>query len=192
MDSEFTQNITRRLDKPLVLTGLSGAGKTRLGRRLAGALGLDFVDSDEEIEKAARCSVSEIFEKFGEPYFRDGERRVILRLLDGGVRVISTGGGALMTKETAGAVWRDAISIWVRAELPVILERTARTNHRPLLRGDNAEAILKKMMHERYPVYEQADIVVESHNGPAQAILNQTLQKLDDYLRRPRDDKGAA
>lgn len=183
-DDDIICEIRDRLDRPLVLIGLMGSGKTRIGKALAGALGLPFVDSDDEIEKAAGMPIADIFDRFGEPYFRDGERRVIERLLDGGVRVIATGGGAVMHPETAEKVWEDTISIWVRAEMPVMLERTARSDRRPLLRNGNPEEILSALAETRYPVYGKADIAVDSHNGPVEAILNQALVKLRDHIRR--------
>lgn len=176
------QEVRRRLDKPLTLIGMMGSGKTRIGRALAGALDLPFFDSDDEIEKAAGMSVSDIFEKFGEPYFRDGEQRVIARLLKVGPCVLATGGGAVMRPETASIIWMDTVSIWVKADMSVMLERTSRSDRRPLLRNGDPEEILRGMMEKRYPVYEKADIVVESHNGPVEAILTQTLNKLLDFL----------
>lgn len=183
-DGDIAARVRARLNRPLVLVGMMGAGKTRIGRALAQALDLGFTDSDDEIEKAAGMSVADIFEKFGEDYFRDGERRVIERLLSGGVRVVATGGGAVMNSDTAEKIWNDTISIWIRAEMPVMLERTARSNRRPLLRDGNPEEILTRLAAMRYPVYGKADIVVESHNGPVEAIMNQALSRLDEYLSR--------
>jgi shikimate kinase len=182
VDPGVAQAVRDRLDEPLVLIGLMGSGKTRIGRALAGALELPFYDSDDEIEKAAGMTVSDIFEKFGEPYFRDGEQRVINRLLKSGPCVLATGGGAVMRPETASLIWMNTISLWVKAEMAVMLERTSRSDRRPLLRNGNPEDILRNMMEKRYPVYEKADIVIESHNGPVEAILNQTLNKLLDFL----------
>ena len=183
-DKDIIYEIRSRLDRPLVLIGLMGSGKTRIGRSLAGVLGLGFVDSDDEIEKAAGMDIADIFDKFGEAYFRDGEKRVIGRLLDEGVQVIATGGGAVMSPETAERIWRNTISLWVRADLPVMLERTARSDRRPLLRKGDPGEILAALVEKRYPVYEKANIVIDSHNGPVEAILNQTLTKLHDYLYR--------
>lgn len=183
--SDVVTDILTQLDRPVVLIGLMGCGKTRIGRMLADALGLPFADSDDEIEKAAGMSVAEIFDSFGESYFRDGEKRVIQRLLSEGVKIIATGGGAIMTPETEEAVKTQSISIWVRAPLPVMLERTGRTDRRPLLRqGDPAE-ILKNLMEKRYPTYAKADITIESHDGPVESVLNQALTALRDYLYRP-------
>jgi shikimate kinase len=182
-DRDAADDIRARLDKPLVLIGLMGTGKTRLGKLLASTLGLPFVDSDDEIEKAAGMSIAEIFDRFGEVYFRDGEKRVMARLLDGGVRVIATGGGAVMNPETAELVWTKGVSLWIRADMEVIIERTARNDRRPLLRNGDPEKILRELADTRYPVYEKADIAIDSHRGPAESILGQTLQKLDDFLR---------
>lgn len=183
-------DIRRWLDGPIVMIGMMGAGKTRMGRLLADTLGLSFADSDEEVEKAAGMSIAEIFERFGEPYFRDGERRVIRRLLEDRVGIVATGGGAVMTPETADLIFGNAVSIWVRAELPVMLERTARNDKRPLLQAGEPEQILRELMERRYPIYEKADIVLESHNGPAESILNQALDKLHGFLRaRKRRDQ---
>lgn len=181
-----------RLDRPLVLVGLMGAGKSRLARVLADALDLPCIDSDDEIEKAAGMTIPEIFARFGEPYFRDGERRVIRRLLDGRPRVIATGGGAVMTPETAAAIAEDAVSIWVRADLDIIRERVARNDKRPLITGKDVDEVLQAMVRDRYPVYERADIVVESHNGPQASILNQALARIDAYLRSSVHRQGKA
>lgn len=183
-DNDIIYEIRSRLNRPLVLIGLMGSGKTRIGRALAGALDLPFVDSDDEIEKAAGMRIADIFDKFGESYFRDGEKRVINRLLDDGIQVVATGGGAVMNPETAQKIWGDTISLWVRAEMPVMLERTGRNDRRPLLRNGDPEEILLGLAEKRYPVYEKANVVVESHNGPIDSILNQTLAKLHEFLYR--------
>jgi shikimate kinase len=158
--------IAARLDRPIVLVGLMGAGKTRFGRALAKTLGLKFHDSDAEIEKAAGMSIAEIFEKFGEPYFRDGERRVMERLLGRkGARVISTGGGAIMDPAVAALVWGGTVSIWLRAEIPVLAARVRGNRKRPLLAAGEAEDILAKLAAARDPVYGKADIVIDSGGG---------------------------
>lgn len=179
----MAEDIRRRLDRPVVLVGMMGAGKTRLGRLLSRALDLDFVDSDEEIEKAAGLTINEIFDRFGEPYFRDGEKRVIRRLLDGAPRIIATGGGAIMQPETAAAIADEAVSIWIRAEIPVMVARATRGEKRPLLRhGDPAE-IFARLMEARYPSYARADIVVESTDDADHDILAQALAGLCGYLK---------
>jgi len=182
-DEDIVADIRRLLDRPLVLIGMMGAGKTRMGKQLSAALKLSFTDSDDEIEKAAGLSIPEIFERFGEPYFRDGERRVIGRLIDQGVGVIATGGGAVLNEETAGRIWNEAISIWVRADMGVMVERTSRKDNRPLLKTGDPEKILTDLAAARYPIYEKANIVIDSHNGPAEAILNQSLEKIQKFLR---------
>ncbi len=174
--------IRARLERPICLIGLMGTGKTRLGRLLAEAFSLPFFDSDEEIEKAAGMDISEIFERFGESYFRDGETRVLRRLLDGPLCVLATGGGAVMTPETGEAVWKKTISLWIKADLPVMLERTGRTDRRPLLKNGNPEEILRTLMEKRYPVYSKADIMIESHGGPVEVMLNKALRGLHGFL----------
>lgn len=144
-----------RLLRPVVLVGLMGAGKTTVGRRLAAALDAGFVDSDEEIESAARMTVAEIFAEMGEEEFRQGERRVIARLMEGPPRIIATGGGAFMNAETRAAIAARGVSVWIRAELDTLLERVGRKNTRPLLaRGDPRE-ILARLIEQRHPLYAQ-------------------------------------
>ncbi len=189
IDTEVVADIRRMLDRPLVLIGMMGAGKTRTGRQLADALGLSFTDSDDEIEEAAGMSVSEIFEKFGEQYFRDGERRVIERLLEQGPCVIATGGGAIMTPETADSVWSNSVSVWIKADMDIMVERTGRRDDRPLLQNGDPRKILTDLAEKRYPVYEKADIVLDSHNGPIEAILNQALEKLQIFLRNEQQQQ---
>lgn len=153
------------LTKPIVLVGLMGAGKTSVGLRLANALDVDLIDSDTEIEKAAAMSIPEIFEKHGESYFRSGERRVITRLLDCDPRVISVGGGAFMDPETRALISQHAIAVWLKADLDVLVHRTAGRTHRPLLMKGNPRQILAKLIEERYPIYSEAAVVVESLAG---------------------------
>lgn len=190
VDEETVDEIRRLLDRPILLIGMMGAGKTRMGRQIAKALGLSFTDSDDEIEEAAAMKIPEIFERFGEAYFRDGEKRVVTRLIDDGVKVIATGGGAIMTPETAEAVWSGTLSIWIRAEMDVMVERTGRRDDRPLLQNGDPREILGELAQKRYPVYEKADIVIDSHNGPAEAILNQALEKIRDFLRHEHRRTG--
>ena len=151
-----------RLSRTVVLVGLMGAGKTHVGRRLARRLDAPFFDSDSEIELAAGMSVSDIFGTLGETAFRDAERRVIQRLLDGPPAILATGGGSYMNAETRRAIAGSACSIWLKASLPVLLSRTSRSNRRPLLANGNAEAILGELMAKRYPIYAQADEVIDS------------------------------
>jgi shikimate kinase len=178
----LAQEIRDRLDRPVVLVGMMGAGKTRLGRLLSRALALDFVDSDEEIETAARMTINEIFDRFGEPYFRDGEKRVVRRLIQNGVRIVSTGGGAIMQPETAQLIAAESVCIWVRAEIPVMVARATRGEKRPLLRDGDPTAIFEKLVAVRYPVYAQADITVYSDESADDKILRQALAGLHEYL----------
>ncbi|HIF25597.1 MAG TPA: shikimate kinase [Micavibrio sp.] len=194
-DEAKIERIRDNLDKPLVIIGLMGAGKTRIGKQLASTIGLDFYDSDDEIEQAAGMPVSEIFERFGEAYFRDGERRVIERLVDESYDasshyVIATGGGAIMTQETQELLLSKTHLVWVRADIDVMVERTARRDTRPLLKNGDPREILTTLMNKRYPVYEKADIVVESHNGPVEAVMNQALDKIYNFLRYDNRQTG--
>lgn len=170
------------LDRTVVLVGLMGAGKTCIGRRLAQALGLPFVDADTEIEAAAGCSIPEIFERFGEDEFRDGERRVMARLLEGEPHVLATGGGAFLNPETRALIRERAISIWLRADLQTLVARTARRDDRPLLKNGDARAKLQALADERYPVYAEADIAVDSSNGPPSVTTRRVLDALRTYL----------
>jgi shikimate kinase len=172
----------QQISKTIVFVGLMGAGKSCMGRNLAKVLGLTFVDADAEIEKAAGCTIEDIFELHGEAAFRDGERRVLARLLDGPVCVLGTGGGAFMDTETRAHVRRRGISIWLRAELDLLLARTARRNNRPLLKTGDPRAILARLMEERHPIYAEADITVDSADGPPEVTLERVVTALQDYL----------
>lgn len=151
-----------RLDRPVVLVGLMGSGKSSVGLRLADQLGATFCDCDTEIERAADMTIAEIFERFGEPYFREGERKVIARLLDGPPRVLATGGGAFLNEETRAAIAERAVSVWLKADLDTLVGRTAGRTHRPLLNQGNPREILARLIDERYPIYALADCHVES------------------------------
>lgn len=157
--------------RTIVLVGLMGAGKTAVGRRLAGLLGLPFIDADQEIEQAAGCSIAEIFERFGEPAFRDVERRVIRRLLEGPRVVLATGGGAFMDEATRRLIRHKSLSVWLRATLPLLLKRVAGRTHRPLLNSGDPSAILERLMTLRHPVYAEADIVIDSKDEPVDAMV---------------------
>jgi shikimate kinase len=175
---------TDPLDVPqtIVLIGLMGAGKTCIGSRLADRLGLAFVDADVEIELAAGCSISDIFEIYGEDAFRDGERRVIRRLLGSPFHVLATGGGAFMDAETRAAIGRQAISIWLRADLDLLVSRVGRRDHRPLLKQGNRRDVLEALIAERYPVYGKADIVVDSGRESPDATVDRVIEALRAYL----------
>lgn len=162
-------------DRSLVMVGLMGCGKSSVGRRLGDALGLKFVDADTEIEIAAGKSIPEIFEDHGEPYFRDGERRVIARLLNAGPQVLATGGGAFMSDETRANVKLAGVSIWLKAELHVLMRRVMRRENRPLLRTGDPEARMRELMALRYPVYAQADLTVESREVAHDEIVSNII-----------------
>lgn len=168
--------------KTLVLVGLMGAGKSCIGRRLATRLDLPFVDADREIEEAAGCSIPEIFERHGEQAFRDGERRVILRLLEGPVCVLATGGGAFMDARTRAAIRDHGVSIWLRADLELLSRRVSRRNDRPLLLVDDPRRKLEELMALRHPVYAEADITVDSQDGPPEATLERVIVALSAHL----------
>src|SRR5581483_6307967 len=164
--AEAAQHIRRALGtRSLVLVGMPGSGKSAIGRRLAARLDLPFVDADEEIENAAGKPITDIFREHGEPYFRDGERKVIARLLREGPQVLATGGGAFMVPETQENIRRAGISIWLKAELPVLIRRVLKRNNRPLLEKD-PEGVMLQLMEKRYPVYATANITVESRDLP--------------------------
>ena len=156
---------TRTLRRSVVLVGLMGSGKSSVGARLASALRVGLVDSDDEIEQAANMTIAEIFETRGEAEFRSGERRVLARLMQGEPRVIATGGGAFMDDETRALVKSQAVSVWLKADLDVLVARTAGRTHRPLLNQGNPREILGRLIDSRYPVYAEADIAVESLHG---------------------------
>ena len=166
---------TKLGSRSIVLVGMPGCGKSAIGRRLAPRLDLPFIDADEEIERAAGKSIKDIFAEHGEAYFRDGERRVIARLLASGPQVLATGGGAMMDAETRRTVKRAGISIWVKAELPVLLRRVAKRNNRPLFEGRDAETVMKEMMEDRNPVFATADINVESREIPHEVIVDEIV-----------------
>jgi len=181
-----------RVPRTIVLVGLMGVGKTCIGRRLAQRLDLGFVDADREIEEAAGCSIPEIFARHGEQAFRDGERRVILRLLDNPAHVLSTGGGAFMDPQTRTRIRERGISIWLRADLDLMLKRVSRRNDRPLLQGTDPRAKLQELMTARYPVYAEADITVDSVDGPPEVTLERVVDALAEHLRRRPAEAGAA
>ena len=164
--------------QPIVLVGLMGAGKSTVGRRLAGRLKLPFVDADHEIELAAAMTISEIFEKYGEDYFRDGERRVIARLMDGRPKVIATGGGAFINPDTRAMMLRDALVIWLDASVEVLADRVRRRDTRPLLRGRDAGHVLRDLAAKRNPIYAEAHLRIDSRSAPHDATVRAILQAI--------------
>jgi shikimate kinase len=180
------QRLAARLDRPIVLVGMMGVGKTTVGRRLATMLNVPFCDADEEIEKAAQMSIPEIFAQFGEAYFRGGERRVIARLVgeDGAPvrRVLATGGGAFADPETRALILRRAIAVWLDSDVDTLVARVGRKGNRPLLRNGNPREILAKLKVERDPAYAEAPIHVKSANQPHQATALTILKAIDAWL----------
>jgi len=173
--------------RSVVLVGLMGCGKSAIGRRLAARLSLPFVDADEEIERAAGKSIEDIFAEHGEPYFRDGERKVLARLLRSGPQVLATGGGAFMNEETRAAIAASGVSVWLKAELPLLVRRVGRRGNRPLLKVGDPEAVLQNLMATRYPVYAEADIMVESRDVPHEVIVGEIIDKLCHALIAPSE-----
>ena len=179
------QALAQRLNKTIVLVGLMGAGKSCVGKRLAACLGLPFVDADREIEAAAGgCSISDIFALHGEKVFRDGERRVIQRLLGNPVHVLATGGGAFMDPSTRALVKDKAVSVWLKADLDQLLKRIGRRNDRPLLQNVDPRAKLAELIELRYPVYAGADLTVESADGPPDVTVQRVLRAIETDLSR--------
>lgn len=160
-----------------------GAGKTAIGKRLAERLSVSFVDADHEIERAADSTINEIFERYGEDEFRQGERRVIARLLSGPPKVLATGGGAFMAQETREAIRENGVSVWLKADLEVLFERVSRRSHRPLLKTGNPRDILRDLMDKRYPIYAEADLTVETFNGPIEATVDRVYAAVLEQLR---------
>jgi shikimate kinase len=165
--------------RSIVLIGMPGCGKSALGRRLAPRLELPFVDVDEEIERAAGKSIKEVFADHGEAYFRDGERRVIARLLASGPQVMATGGGALLNEETRANVRRSGISVWVKADVALLVRRVTKRSTRPLFEGRDAETVVRDLMEARHPIYAAvADLVVESRDVPHEVIVSEMVEAL--------------
>ncbi|MCB2078787.1 MAG: shikimate kinase [Novosphingobium sp.] len=176
--------IARRIDRPVVLVGMMGVGKSSVGKRLAAAIGCPFIDADDAIEESAQMSIPEIFEHYGEDYFRDGERRVISRLIDAdnGCGVIATGGGAFCNTETRQLILDKAISVWLDSDIDTLVERTSRKDNRPLLKQGDPREILAKLREERRPAYSQAQIHVLSGNGPHSRVVNKILKGINSCL----------
>jgi len=159
------------LNRTVALVGMMGAGKSSVGKRLAARLNLPFRDADEEIEKAAGCSITEIFERYGEPAFRDGERRVIARLLSEPPQILATGGGAFIDPQTHAEIKKKAVSIWIKAPIDVLVERVSRRDNRPLLKNGDPREIIERLLAQRDPIYAEADLSIDSAAGPhAQAV----------------------
>lgn len=178
--------------RSIVLIGMMGAGKSTVGRRLAARLGLPFADADVEIEAAARMTIPEIFAERGEQYFRDGEVRVIARLLESGPVVLATGGGAWMREETRTKIRGKGISIWLKADAEVILKRVKRRGDRPLLQTADPAATIARLIDERYPVYESADLTIFSRDVPHDRIVDECVDALLAHLVPDQNSQAAA
>lgn len=186
LNSSDLARITRRIDRPIVLVGMMGVGKTTVGRKLAAMLHQPFVDADEEIERAAQMSIPEIFTTYGEPYFRSGERRVIARLVGEGAttdrKILATGGGAFCDAETRQLILDRAIAVWLDSDVDTLVERVGRKDNRPLLRGGNPREILARLREERQSAYAQAPIHVTSGHQPHQVTAVRILRAIDNWL----------
>lgn len=171
------------LDRPVVLVGMMGVGKSTVGRLLASHLGLAFIDTDEEIERAAGMTIAEIFEKFGEEYFRDGERRVIARLIGEGPKVIATGGGAFINAATRTLIKDKCHSVWIDADIELLVARVSRRGHRPLLVGKDPRVVLTGLLATRGPIYALADFHVRSDAAPHGRTVDQIMKALEPCLK---------
>ncbi len=192
-DEPGADRILRRLGgRTIVMVGMMGAGKSSIGRRLANRLGLAFVDADTEIEQAANATISEIFDTHGEAYFRDGERRVIQRLLDGVPKVLATGGGAFINAETRAAIRSAGVSVWLMADRDLILQRVRRRSNRPLLKTADPEATVDRLLADRDPIYAEADIHVQSRDVAHEIVIGDILAALEDWLARHASEAGNA
>jgi shikimate kinase len=183
-------SLRRRLGtRSLVLVGLMGAGKSTVGRRLAQKLGLPFRDADQEIEEAAGMTIPEIFAIHGERHFRDGERRVIARLLQEGPMILATGGGAFMNEETRARIAQHGISVWLRADLDVLMRRVRKRANRPLLQTPDPEGTMRELIALRHPVYATADLTVDSHEAPHDRVVVDIVEAVDRWLGEERSPR---
>jgi shikimate kinase len=176
--------LAKAIDRPVVLVGMMGVGKSSVGKRLAALLHWPFVDADDEIEKAAQMTIPEMFDAYGEGYFRDGERRVIARLMEDGAgrRVIATGGGAFCNPDTRALILANGLAVWLDSDVDTLVERTARKGNRPLLQGGDPRQILGRLRDERQPHYAQAPIHVTSGNGPHSRTVGKVLKGIQAWL----------
>jgi len=183
VEADRARRLTAALGgRAVVLVGIMGCGKSSVGRRLAQALDLPFVDADTEIEAAANLTIAEIFAQHGEPYFRAGEQRVIARLLKQGAQVLATGGGAYMNAETRAEIARTAVSVWLKADLDIVMSRVRRKPTRPLLNDPDPEGVMRRLMAERYPVYAEADVTVPSRDVPHDTVVLDIVAALETHL----------
>ncbi|MCV0394476.1 MAG: shikimate kinase [Rhizobiaceae bacterium] len=183
-ETESRADTLRRLGgRSIVFIGLMGAGKTVIGRKVAQALSLPFVDTDHEIETASRMSIPELFEHYGEPEFRALEQRVVSRVMREGPQVVSTGGGAFMNAETRAMIISEGLSVWLKADLDLLMERVAKRQNRPLLHAADPRGVMARLMAERYPIYAQAHIMIETRDDRKETIATEALQAIGQRLR---------
>ncbi|PHP65526.1 shikimate kinase [Zhengella mangrovi] len=178
-------------ERSVVFVGLMGAGKTAVGKRVAQMTGLGFVDSDHEIEHVSRMTIPELFEAYGEPEFRSLESRVIQRIIGTGAQVLSTGGGAFMNEQTREAVRQHGVSVWLKADLDLLMERVSRKQNRPLLKDPDPRGVLRRLMEVRYPVYAQADVTVESADVSKEEMAQRVIEALHAHLSGQSNPDGA-
>ena len=185
------ETIRQRLAKrSIVLVGLMGAGKTAIGRKVAAALSLRFVDSDHEIENVSRMTVPELFERYGEAEFRALERRVIGRLVKDGPQVVATGGGAFMNDQTRRLIGRHGLSVWLKADLDILMDRVAKRQNRPLLKTADPRATMARLMDERYPVYALADVTVKTRDEKREIIADEVIEAVATLLADGNGKRG--
>ncbi len=182
LNDDDLAKIGARIDRPIILVGLMGVGKSTVGKRLSALLGRGFVDADEAIEEAAQRSVAEIFEEFGEAYFRDGERRVIARLMEEHTGVIATGGGAFVDEQTRALILERGIAVWIDCDIDTLVERVSRRDTRPLLKNGDPKEILTRLFEERQPHYSQAQIRVVSSDGPHNDTARNIIEAIGKWL----------
>jgi shikimate kinase len=181
--ADMTTGLLERLgSRSIVFVGLMGAGKTAIGRRVAACLSLPFVDSDQEIESVSRMSIAELFDRYGESEFRSLEQRVILRVLEAGPQVLSTGGGAFINAQTRAAIAERGLSVWLKADLDTLMERVSKKQNRPLLKTADPRGTLERLMAERHPVYANADLTVPTRDEHKEVIANEVIDALSRHL----------
>lgn len=185
---DLTDLVQRLGGCSIVLVGIMGCGKSTVGKRLAQRLGLEFIDADSEIERAANMTVSEIFAEHGEPYFRSGEERVIARLLGEGPQVLATGGGAFMSEATRAEIAQNGLSIWLKVDFDTVMARVRRRSTRPLLQNPDPEGTMKRLMADREPIYAKAALTVRSKDVPHESVVDQIVVSLDNYLHQRAGD----
>jgi shikimate kinase len=180
--SQLDDILHRLGQRSIIFVGLMGAGKTAIGRKVASLLGLNFIDSDHEIEEVSRTTIPDLFELYGEAEFRALEQRVISRLLESGPRVLSTGGGAFMSEQTRAAIAGYGVSVWLKADIDVLMERVSKKQNRPLLKNPDPRGVMRKLMEQRYPIYALADVTVETRDERKEVIADEVVAALAGHL----------